>query len=100
MRLELKLAGYEVNFVAVNKNDAESYQTKLTDRCKFTLLQDLTTVDVWSLQNGNKDDMYIYDTDGTLADYLPHGGERSTNLSSSDGYNGVKAALIDVLNAP
>ncbi len=100
MRLELKLAGYDVNFVSVNKNDAESYQQKLLDRCKFTLLQDLTTVDVWSLQDGNKDDMYIYGADGTLVDYLPHAGERPTNLSTSDGYNTVKAALMDALNAP
>jgi len=100
MRLELKLAGYDVNFVSVNKNDAASSQQKLLDRCKFTLLQDLTTVDVWSLQNGNKDDMYIYGTDGTLADYLPNGGERSTNLSTTDGYNAVKGALLDVLNSP
>ena len=99
MRLELGLAGHDVQFVSINKSDAESYQEKLTDRCKFPLVQDLPTIEVWDLQNGHKDDMFIYGADGLLADYIPHSGERSTNLSTADGYNTVKNAILDVLKA-
>ena len=99
MRLEMGLAGHDVQFVSINKSDAESYQSKLTDRCKFQLLQDLPSIEVWELQDGGKDDMYIYGADGLLADYLPHAGDRPTNLSTDDGYNTVKNAILDVINA-
>lgn len=36
-----------------------------------------------------------YSADGTLFVELPVGGELSTNLSTAEGYDNVKQALID-----
>ncbi len=99
MRLELTASGYEVHFVSVNKIAAESTQDKLSARCAFPLFQDTVDANVWEAHNGNKDDFYIYRSDGTLAAYLPNSGGPSINLSTDGGYTHVKESLIEVLEA-
>ena len=96
MRLELQKAGYEVNFLSVNKADAAANQQALIDRCAFPLFQDTTEVNAWALIGAKKDDMLIYGADGKLLDYLPNGGDRITNLSMHEGYDTVKAAILAV----
>ena len=100
MRLELSLAGHEVEFIAVNKQLAESTQSKLVAQCAFPLVQDVEEIDVWGLHNGGKDDFFVFDKEASLAVYLPHGGEVSTNLSTEAGYTNVKTALLGVLEGP
>lgn len=97
MRLELEIAGHDVQFVAINKSDAIPNQQKLVDKCSFPLLQDLKTIGVWDLMKGKKDDFYIYAKDGTLAKYLPISGETSVNLSTDEGYENLKQAILDVV---
>ena len=96
MRLELLDEGYEVNFVAINKADAVDDQAELTSRCSFPLLQDLDDIDAWGVHHeGVKDDIYIYRADGTLADFLPtEDPDRSTDLSTDEGYANLKNAII------
>ena len=97
MRVELERAGKDVGFVIVNKADAADHQGELTKRCSIPILQDLDTVQAWTLHhNGSKDDFFVYDRDGKLADYLPVGGARDTNLSG-DGYAVVKNAILAVV---
>ena len=97
--MELKKDGHEVNFVAINKADAVDDQSKLTERCSFPLLQDGDDIQAWTLHHGgHKDDFYIYGKDGKLVDYLPIGGERETNLSSTEGYNNLTNAILDALD--
>lgn len=86
-----------MEFVGINKDDAAADAAYLTARCSFPLLQDLDTVGAWGLHGGHKDDFLIYRPDGTLADYLPTGGERSTNLSTPEGYANLKSAIVAVL---
>lgn len=98
IRLELKKDGHDVNFVAINKADAVDDQSKLTARCAFPLLQDSDDIQAWTLHHaGHKDDFFIYGADGKLADYLPISGERETDLSSTEGYNNLKDAILDAL---
>jgi hypothetical protein len=87
-----------VEFVGVNKADAVAEGVNLTARCSFPVLQDVDTVGAWDLHGGHKDDFLIYRADGTLADYLPTGGERGTNLSTPEGYANVKNAILTVLD--
>lgn len=114
---ELLAEGLEVQFVTINKDNAaeENYRdwmiyqhdqegNRLYDeegnslfRCTFPIFQDTTEDGVWGLHGGNKDDFYIYDTDGTLALYLPAGGDISTRLSTDAGYANLKDALKWVL---
>lgn len=84
--------------MGINKADAVADGVKLTTRSSFPMLQDLDTVGAWGLHGGHKDDFLIYRADGTLADYLPTGGERITNLSTPEGYANVKNAIIAVLD--
>ena len=115
---ELRAEGYEVEFITVNKINAaeEGYQLamiyQLTDqneiqydnngepiyRCTYPLVQDVEEINAWELHAGKKDDFYIYGTDGLLARFLPSGTEDfSTRLSTEEGYNNLKGAIIDVL---
>ncbi|MBM4346207.1 MAG: hypothetical protein FJ100_22765 [Deltaproteobacteria bacterium] len=95
MRLELAKQGVPVHFVAINKRDATAYATALTNRCSFAVLQDTDGVQAWDIQMfGHKDDFYIYVPDGTLLDHLPASGPRNTNLSTAEGYQLVKARLV------
>lgn len=86
-----------MRFVGINASNAVAEGVQLVARCSFPLLQDIDTVDAWGLHGGHKDDFLIYRADGTLADYLPTGGERSTNLSTPEGYANVKNAILTVL---
>ena len=97
MRIELQLEGYDVQFIAVNGTsaDTEEYRQNLVDRCAFPLFQDTAMQSAWSAHGGGKDDMYIYGADGTLVVELPYGEEVPTNLSTEEGYDAVKQALID-----
>ena len=97
MRIELEVAGYDVQFLVVNKQDAESTQQKLIDKCAYPIFQDVAEVDAWRLHDGKKDDFYIFNENGELAVFLPNGGEISTNLSTQEGYENVKNAILGVL---
>ena len=115
---ELRAEGYEVEFITVNKIDAadEGYQQAMiyqlgeqneiqydadgepVYRCTYPLVQDIEAVNAWELHAGKKDDFYIYGADAKLARYLPSGSDTlSTRLSSAEGYNNLKGALIEVL---
>jgi hypothetical protein len=94
MRIELKATGHNVQFVIINKGDAVEQQQKLTDRTSVPLLQDQEDIVVWDMMNGYKDDFYIYDTDGNLAVFLPISGEKSVILSTPEGYQNLKDAIL------
>lgn len=96
MRQELEGSGYNVNVVAINIVRAETSQSSLSSRCSFDLLQDVASVNVWSLMGGGKDDFFIYRQEATLAPsgYLPLGGPVYTNLSSTEGYANVYNAIV------
>ena len=114
---ELLEQGHDVQFVTVNKDNAadENYRdwmlyqhdqegNRIYDeqgnsifRCTFPIFQDTTEDAAWALHGGNKDDFYIYDANGSLALYLPAGGDISTRLSSEAGYANLKNALTWVL---
>jgi hypothetical protein len=96
MRLELAAEGYDIYVVGINKADAVDNQEDLYERGSMTLLQDQDDIKAWEIHHqGVKDDFYVYDADGKLVDYLDsHDDTRSTNLSSTEGYENVKQAII------
>lgn len=96
LQLELALEGYDVQMVTINATSANNAddQQELIDRCSFPLFQDVDEVAAWDAHGAGKDDMFIYAADGTLAQALPVDGEASTNLSTPEGYDNVKQALI------
>jgi len=96
MRLELEATGYPVQVLAVNKIAAESSQEKLIEKTAFPLFQDTMEAQAWSLHDGSKDDFFVYGPDGSLLAYLPHGGELGTNLSTEEGFNNLKEAILAV----
>jgi len=100
MRIELEAAGHKVQFIAVNAISAVETQQKLVDRCAFPIFQDTDGVGAWDLHNGRKDDFYIYDRQGALADYFSISGERSVKLNTDEGYANLKNAILAVLGTP
>ncbi len=96
MRIELEAEGVPVQFIAINADNAESTQDKLVAKCSFPLLQDQPDIVVWDLMMGKKDDFYIYDANGNLADFLPVSGDISVNLSTEEGYDNLKDAILAV----
>lgn len=97
LRIELGAEGVDVMMVAVNGTDANTpdYQANLTDRCSFPLFQDTEAADAWGLHGGTKDDIYVYNSDGSLAVALPYGEGVETNLSSEEGYANLRQAILD-----
>ena len=64
-------------------------------RTAIPLFQDTTSDKVWEAVGGKKDDMYIYDSKGYLAVFLPFGVEREIILPASEVYNNLLKAIID-----
>lgn len=94
MRIELAAQGKDVHFLIVNGHDAEKDQAAFVQRTAIPLFQDTITDDVWSNMGGKKDDMYIYDSQGSLAKFLAFSGEVDINLSTDTGYNNLKQAIL------
>ena len=97
MQNEFIAMGIEVHFVSINVTSGLESAEKLVEVCGYPLLQDTEEIGAWDLLQGKKDDMYILNTDGAVATYLPQGGVLSTNLSTEEGYNNVKYSLYEVL---
>jgi hypothetical protein len=93
MITELETAGVEINYVGINKIDAESTQQHLIDLVDFTLFQDVAGVGAWEAMDGHKDDVYLYDAQGILLDYFGPSDPRETNLSIEAGYAALKSAI-------
>ena len=94
MRLELEFLGKDVHFLIVNATSALDDQQKLIDETALPMFQDQENVDVWSLMDGNKDDFYVFDSDGNLAHFLPISGDASVNLSEEEGYQNLLDAVL------
>ena len=94
MRRELKNTGHDVQFVMINKADAVQDLPDLIAQCLFPIWQDNDAVNAWGLLGVHKDDFLILRADGTVFDYLPQGGTRSTKLSTPEGYANVRDALL------
>ena len=66
------------------------------ERCEMVEQDDGTMVEV--RVGGDKDDMYIYGTEGTLARFLDDDDrEFSLNLSTDEGYLNLKNAIRGVM---
>jgi hypothetical protein len=101
MRIELEVAGYQVQFVSINVSGEDGIvtQERLVDRCSFPLLQDNEALDIWNRMGGKKDDFYIFDAEGNLARYFPFGSPSlSLNLSTAEGYDTIKGAILEVVD--
>ncbi|MBI2393875.1 MAG: hypothetical protein HYV09_30160 [Deltaproteobacteria bacterium] len=95
MQKELKAAGRDIAFLAVNSADSFTNQTELAASAEFPMFQDTDPVGAWKMHGGGKDDLYVYGSDGKLVRYLPYGGEVDTNLSDPVAYEGVKKIVVD-----
>ena len=95
LHTELVTEGHDIDVVVINQSSAQSSLPGLVDRCEFPIFQDTTTVNAWGLHAGGKDDIIIYNSDGTLSSFLEFGGSTSTNLGSASGYNNVKAKILE-----
>lgn len=93
MQLELEASGKLVHMAIVNAESAKSNQQELIDRCSFPIFQDIPEINAWGLQGGGKDDFFLYTSQGKLHSYLPSGGAISTNLSTKEGYENLKAII-------
>ncbi len=94
MRNQLVAAGHDVAFVAVNMSNASApdLQKQITSRLTEPVLQDTPEVNAFGVLGGEKTDVYLYHSDGTLAQHLPQvvGIERD----DSPAYIKVKDAIL------
>ena len=98
MKTELLAEGHAINFVIVNLASQSSVIENLTDICDFPIFQDTDTVDAWGLHDGVKDDFYFYDAEGTLTNFISARGDLEINLSTEEGYQNIKDALLELVN--
>ena len=116
MRFELLAEGHILWISIINEVNTEANLEAFTTRSMSAILQDLLDVNAWGAMSdrimleqadgtmietrigGDKDDMYIYGTDGTLARFLDDDNrDFSLNLSTDDGYRNVKNAILEVM---
>lgn len=110
---ELDAEGFDVNFVIVNDITAntDEYRENLlfirgedgeltTDddgelvrRCTAPMFQDVEEIGAWAMHGGKKDDIAIYNADGTLNRYLDRDVELP-RLSTEEGYQALKQAIL------
>lgn len=96
MSREFLSDGKSINFVILNKADAVSTQANFTSRCEFPLFQDTNEALVFTKHSAAKDDILLYGSDGKLAAFLVNGGRVNTNLSTAEGYEATKNAILAV----
>jgi thiol-disulfide isomerase/thioredoxin len=94
MRKEFAANRIEVNFVVVNTTSGESEQSEFTSRSSFPLFQDTDLENAFGLHQGYKDDYYIYNERGELTDFFAYGGDRKSDLATSEGYANIKQAIL------
>ena len=111
MRFELLAMGHELQLVVINERGTESTVNLLTERTQAPILQDTESVLAWEalgdedptsptgLKGGDKDDMYIYGSNGQLARFLDDDDpSHSLNLSTDEGYTYLKTVLLEQFN--
>lgn len=94
MRNELAAEGLEVNFVIINGDDAADRVDEFIQRVPFPILQDSVDAGVWEAFNGAKDDIFVYDADLSLVEWISPRGETPYNLSQEDGYAQLRNAIL------
>ena len=97
MKVELALEGIDIPMLIVNLTSQAERSDKLSDRCSFAVLQDTEEDAVWDLYQGKKDDIYIYGADGKLRSFFRTGDEPTSNLSTDEGYNHVREAIVEAV---
>jgi len=95
LQIELDDAGHDVQVVIVNVTGASSSVSGLISKCDFPVFQDVAEINAWGQHSGAKDDIIIYNSDGTLSTFLEFGGETSINLGTPDGYANIRTKILE-----
>ena len=95
LHTELENEGHDIETVIVNKDNADYALSGLLAKCDFPIFQDLASVAAWDQHAGGKDDIIVYNSDGTLSAFLKYGGATGTNLGTPSGYANVKAKILE-----
>lgn len=93
IRAEFEEQGIDVNFVIINADNATAQVGELISRTRVPILQDLESIGAWDLFAGAKDDIYVYDAQLRLIDFLSPRGDKPYNLGNAEGY----AYLVDAI---
>lgn len=94
MQDELRAAGKEVHMAIVNiaNSSDPSLQKNLIQKCSFPIFQDTSAVDAFAVMGGQKDDFFLYHSDGTLLEHMV--SVRNIAGADSPGYLRVRNALL------
>jgi hypothetical protein len=92
---EIENEGLEFTTVLINNDSADYAISFLISLCDFPIFQDISSVDAWGQHAGGKDDIIIYNSDGTLSTFLKYGGSLNTYLASPAGYANLKAKILE-----
>ena len=117
MRFELLAQGHVLWISVINEINTEGNLEAFTTRSMSSILQDVAEVNAWAemsditmvdsgdgtlVENrvgGDKDDIYIYNSEGTLARFLDDDDrDFSLNLSTDEGYMNLMGVILEVLN--
>lgn len=95
LQIELDDAGHDIQVVIVNVTGGSSSVSGLISKCDFPVFQDIAEVDAWGQHSGGKDDIIIYNSDGTLSTFLDYGGGSNINLGTPGGYANVRTKILE-----
>lgn len=97
LRNELDASGQSIHIIAINSADAETDKQAFVDRCAFPLFQDTNETNAWKQHSGQKDDFYLYNTEGKLAAFFSFSNNDTIDLSTPEGYNTIKRAVLKLM---
>jgi thiol-disulfide isomerase/thioredoxin len=91
---DLAKQGHEVAFVAINMANASApdLQKLIWSRCRYPVLQDTPESAAFAALAGEKTDVYLFHSDGTLAQKLPLVSD--VQGPGSPGYSKVRDAIV------
>ena len=87
--------GVTLSIAVVNPAGSPLALQALVDATSSPVFQDTWTMSAWSMHDGKKDDFYVYTPQGTLAAYFTLGGELNLDLSSDEGYQNIREAILN-----
>jgi len=94
MQKELREQGVRVQFLAINRIDAETNQSNVTEVSSFPIFQDTAAVNAWKQHETKQDDIIVYDRNGKLHTYFSFSNGSDANLWVEPGYNSLRNAIV------
>jgi len=79
----------------LNKVGSDLALGQLTEASTLPTFQSTWEVNAWDMHGGGKDDFLVYNSEGFLTAYFKGFEQPISDLSTEEGYNNLKEAILE-----